>query len=132
MRVDAKETFTESDKDGNMQNGIGSQLVKLNPVDEEQTAEELMERNREATEEKVNKCYPEVNGRARSALITREDDGVLGEEAELLQHSLVLGRGLQALPSRDLGLLHGCVGVRSAGCSALGAGHAVGNGRKRK
>jgi hypothetical protein len=85
---------SQSDKDGNMQNGIGSQLVKLNPVDEEQTAEELMERNRQATEEKVNKCYPKVDRRARSALITGEDNGILVEEAELLQHRLVLGSGL--------------------------------------
>jgi hypothetical protein len=46
MRVDAKETFTESDKDGDVQNEIGGQLVKLNPVDEEETMEKFMERNR--------------------------------------------------------------------------------------
>jgi hypothetical protein len=84
MRVDAKQTFTQNDKDGNVQNGVGGQLVKLNPVDEKQTAKEFMERNRKATEEKINKCYPEVDGRARSALITRKDHRLLVEEAELL------------------------------------------------
>jgi hypothetical protein len=35
----------------------------LSSKGEKQTAEEFMERNKNATEEKINKCYPEVDGR---------------------------------------------------------------------
>jgi hypothetical protein len=125
MRVDAKETFTESDKDGNVQNGIGGQLVKLNPVDEEQTAEKFMEGDGKTTDEEVDKCYLEVDGGMRSALITRKAHGFLVEQAQPLQHLVVLSSCLRALPSGDLGLLCGLAGVRGSGCASLGVRHAA-------
>jgi hypothetical protein len=114
-----------------MQNGVGGQLVQLNPIDEKQTAEKFMERDRKATEEEINECYPEIDGRAWSALSTRKDHRLFVEQAELLQHLLVLGSYLRVFPPGDLGLLHGCAGVRGAGCAALDMSHAVGSKRKK-
>jgi hypothetical protein len=39
---------------------VRGQLVKLNPIDEEETAEELMHRNRKPADEEVNKIYPKT------------------------------------------------------------------------
>jgi hypothetical protein len=60
VRVDAQEALAEGDKDVNVEERVRGQLVKLNPIDEEETAEELMHRNRKPTDEEVNKSYPET------------------------------------------------------------------------
>jgi hypothetical protein len=39
---------------------VRGQLVKLNPIDEEKTAEKLKHRNRKPANEEVNKGYPET------------------------------------------------------------------------
>jgi hypothetical protein len=39
---------------------IRGQLVKLNPIDEEETAEELMHRKRNPANKEVDKGYPET------------------------------------------------------------------------
>ena len=43
--MDAQEALTESDEDGDMEERVGGQLMELNPVNEEKTAEEFMDRS---------------------------------------------------------------------------------------
>jgi hypothetical protein len=51
VRVDAQEAFAEGDKDRNVEERVMGQLVKLNPIDEEETAEEFVHQNRKAADE---------------------------------------------------------------------------------
>jgi hypothetical protein len=44
---DPQETFTERDKTRNVKNGIGIQIMELNPVSEKKTAEERMRGKRQ-------------------------------------------------------------------------------------
>ena len=41
--MDAQEGFAESDKKGNVQDGVGSQLMQLNPVDKQKSTQKLMD-----------------------------------------------------------------------------------------
>jgi hypothetical protein len=57
---DPQETLTERDKTRNVQNGVGIQIVKLNPVGEKKPTEERMRGKRKPPEEKGEEEYPEV------------------------------------------------------------------------
>ena len=63
MGVDAEETFAESNEDRDVEDGVGSQLVQLNPVNKEESPKELMNRQGEAAKEKISKNYPISFGR---------------------------------------------------------------------
>ena len=43
IRSDSKEAFAKGDKNRNMKDGIGGQLVQLNSIDKEKTAEEIVD-----------------------------------------------------------------------------------------
>jgi hypothetical protein len=45
VRVDAQETLTEGDKDGDMEKGVWGQLVMLDPVNKKQTTKKFVDRN---------------------------------------------------------------------------------------
>jgi hypothetical protein len=47
MGLDPQETFTERDETCNVQNSIGIQIVKLNPISKKETSEERMRGERE-------------------------------------------------------------------------------------
>ena len=48
MRVDAQETFTECDENGDVEKRVWGQLVQLDPVDKKQATKEFMDRNSKA------------------------------------------------------------------------------------
>jgi hypothetical protein len=58
--MDAQEAFTEGDKYRNVEERVRGKLVKLDPVDEEETTEELVHMNGKTTDKEVNECYPET------------------------------------------------------------------------
>jgi hypothetical protein len=60
MGFDPQETFTERNKTHNVQDGVGIQIVKLNPVGEEKPTEERMRGKRKPPEEKIKEKYPEA------------------------------------------------------------------------
>jgi hypothetical protein len=63
MGVDAEETFTKSDENGDMDDGIGSQLVQLNLVNEKESPKELMNMHGEAAKEESSENYQISFGR---------------------------------------------------------------------
>jgi SOS response regulatory protein OraA/RecX len=75
--MDAEETLAESNKNGNMEKRIRGQLMQMNPVDEQETTEELMDRSGKTANEKVNECYPESDGGMLEAFIARKPQGLL-------------------------------------------------------
>ena len=56
--MDAKEAFAESYKNGNVEDGVGSQLVQLNPVNKKESAKKLMNMHGEAVKEEISENYP--------------------------------------------------------------------------
>jgi hypothetical protein len=75
--MDAEETLAESNKNGNMEKRIRGQLMQMNPVDEQETTEELMDRSGKTANEKVNECYPESDRGMGEAFITKKPHGLL-------------------------------------------------------
>jgi hypothetical protein len=53
MVVDAKETLAESDENINVEDGVGSQLVQPNPVNEEDSPKELVNMHGKAAKEEI-------------------------------------------------------------------------------
>jgi hypothetical protein len=58
-------------KNRNVEYGIGSQLVQLNPVDQDKSPKELMNKNRKAMNEEVRKDYSISFGWIGGRLIPR-------------------------------------------------------------
>lgn len=50
--VNAEEGFTQSNKDGNVEDGIGSQLPELNPLEEKKRAKKLVGGERKSAKQK--------------------------------------------------------------------------------
>jgi hypothetical protein len=57
MGMDVEKTLTESAANRNVEDGIVSQLVQLNPIDKEKSLKELMNRDRKAAKEEVGEDY---------------------------------------------------------------------------
>jgi hypothetical protein len=53
--VNAEEGLTQSNEDGKVENGIGSQLPELNPVEEKERAKKLVGRERKPVKQKSGK-----------------------------------------------------------------------------
>jgi hypothetical protein len=87
--------------------------MQLNPVNKEKSTEKLMDGGGKVANDVVDESYPESNRRAREAFVAREDQRVLLHQAQLLEGLMVLVGDFGSLPSRDLQLLHRCVGPRS-------------------
>jgi hypothetical protein len=62
MGFDPPETFTQHDEARYVQDGIGIQIVELNPVCEKESAEEFMWRKRKPAEDESKKEYLESYG----------------------------------------------------------------------
>jgi hypothetical protein len=59
---DPQEALTERDKARNVKDGIGIQVMELNPVSEKKTAEERMRGKRQTPQQESDKDYPESEG----------------------------------------------------------------------
>jgi hypothetical protein len=62
IRLDPEEALAKGDENRNVEDGIGSQLMKLQPVHEKQSTKKIMDRSREATNEVVNEANPIFHG----------------------------------------------------------------------
>jgi hypothetical protein len=109
---DSEEAFAKCDENRNVKDGIGGQLVQLNPINKKKTAEEIVDWGREAADEMINKTNPILHWRLGVAFFARKADGVLLlHEAKPLQHVGVLVGDFGSLPLKILG---GHLGFRSA------------------
>jgi hypothetical protein len=68
--------------------------VQLDPVDEQKAMKKLVDRNGKAANEEVDECYLESDWRTRRALISGHLQGLFLQQANLLQHLVVLGGDL--------------------------------------
>jgi hypothetical protein len=109
--VDAQETFTECDENGDVEERVWGQLVQLDPVDKEKATKKFENMNREAANEEIDKGYPETDRRMRRTLVSWHLHGLLVEQAHLFQHLVVLRGEFRPLPAGDLGLLHALFGA---------------------
>jgi hypothetical protein len=136
---DPHEAFTQCDKTRYVQDSVGIQIVKLNPVRKEESAEEGMRRKRESSEKEGEEKYSEARGWSRNDFwpsnenfhwVILEDANFLGALQFLLQelgldpvaHSGRIGIG-------GLGLLHGSTGGGRASL-AHGSGAQLGTHRE--
>jgi hypothetical protein len=103
-----------------MEERIRGQLVKLNSIHEKEAAQELMNGNGKAANEKINKGYPETWRRMRGTLISWHPHSLLLEQAQFLEQLLVMRGDLGHFPSRDLVLLQALVGAGSDVLGQLG------------
>ena len=58
VRVNAQKAFTKHDEAGDMLDGIGGKIMKLDPINMEQSQKEWMQRKRKATGKMVGKDNP--------------------------------------------------------------------------
>jgi hypothetical protein len=114
VRVDAQESFAEGDEDIDVEKRIRGQVVKLNPIDKKEAADELMNGNSKVADEKVNKSYMKTRRCMRGTLIPWHLHGLLVEHAHPLEQAIVPRGDLGPLPAGDLVLLHAFVGARGA------------------
>jgi hypothetical protein len=63
MGVDAEEVFAKSNENGDMEDGIGSWLVQLYPINEKESPEKIMNRHGEAVKEEISENYAISFGR---------------------------------------------------------------------
>jgi hypothetical protein len=110
---DPQEAFTERDKARNVKDRIGIQVMELNPVSKEKTAEERMQGKRQTPQQEGNEDYPESRRRPGNDL--RASGKQL--RRHVLQESHLLSLGQFLVP--DLGLNPAANG-RAVGISHLG------------
>jgi hypothetical protein len=97
--MDSEEALAESYENRDMKDGIGSQLVKLQPIDKEQTTEEIMDGSRETADEMVNETNPIFDRRSRVAFFPGEAHRVfLLHQPKLLHQVDVLIGDLGSFP----------------------------------
>jgi hypothetical protein len=70
MGLDLQKALTERDKTHNMQNRIGIQIMKLNPIRKEKAAKKRVRRKRKSSEGESKKDYPKAWGRPGDDLWT--------------------------------------------------------------
>jgi hypothetical protein len=99
IRMDSEEALAESNENRDMEDGIGSQLMQLQPVNKEKTAEEIVNGGREAADKMVNKTDPILDRRRWIAFLAGEAQRVLLlHEPEFLHQVQVLVGDLGSLP----------------------------------
>ena len=104
--MDAEEALAKCNKNGNMEDGIGSQLVQLNPIDEKESPKELVNWDRETANEEIGKDYPISFGRICNGFITRDlHRPIICQQAHLLELAMILSGEFGSLPSGDPFLL---------------------------
>ena len=65
------------DENRNVKDGIGSQLVQLNPINKKKAAEEIVNWGRKATDKVINETNPVLHWRVWVAFFAGKADGVL-------------------------------------------------------
>jgi hypothetical protein len=117
---DPQEAFTKRDETRNVKDGIGIQIMQLNPVGKKKTTEERMRGKGQTPQQESDEDYPE--SRRRSG-----DDLRAGSERlrrRVLQETHLFGLGQFLVP--DLGLDpasdNGAIGVGCLGLLGGGAG----------
>jgi hypothetical protein len=63
-----QETFTEHDETRNVKNGVGIQVMELNPVSKKEATEKRMRRQRQTPQQKGDENYLESEGRPENDL----------------------------------------------------------------
>ena len=95
MRMDAKETLAESNKNGNVKERIWGQLMQLDPVDKKEATKKFMDRSGKAANKEIDECYPKSDRRMWKAFVSRKlQRFLLFQQTQFLQHLLVLGGDL--------------------------------------
>jgi hypothetical protein len=108
---DPQEAFTERDETRNVENSVGIQIVKLNPVGKEKTSKERMRGKQKSPKKKCKKDYPEARGwtgkdfRADGKSLRR----IVLQDADLLGalQVLLLDVGLDPVPNGGRVDIHG-------------------------
>jgi hypothetical protein len=115
-----QETFTERDEARNVKDGIGIQIMELNPISEKKTAEERMRGKRQTPQQEGDENYPESRRRPGN------DFRAGGERLRrrVLQEAHLLGLGQFLVPDLglDLAANDGAVGIGRLGLLGGGAG----------
>jgi hypothetical protein len=118
--LDPQEAFTERDKARNVKDGIGIQVVELNPVSKKKTTEERMQGKRQTPQQEGDEDYPESRRRPGNDLRA----GGERLRRRVLQEAHLLGLGQLLVP--DLGLdpaaNGGSVSIGRFGLLGSGAG----------
>ena len=104
IRRDSEEAFAKCDENRNVKDGIGGQLVQLNPVNKKKAAEEIVNWGRKAADEVINETNPVLHWRVGVAFFAGKADGVLFlHQAKPLQHVEVLVGDFRSLPVKIFG-----------------------------
>jgi hypothetical protein len=119
--MDAEEALAKCNEDGNMEDGLGSQLVQLNPINEEKSPKELVNWDGEAANEEVGENYPITIGRVWSCFITGDlHRPAVPSQAHLLELALIRRGEPGSLPFGDPFLLRSTGGTSGDVPGALG------------
>ena len=114
IRMDSEEALAKCDENRDMEDGIGSQLVKLQPIHKKQTAEEIMDGSRKAADKMVNEANPIFYRRRRVALLAGEAQRVfLLHQPQFFHQVDVLIGNLGSFPLRRSQILRRHLGFRS-------------------
>jgi hypothetical protein len=68
--MDAKETLAKCGEDRNVENGIRSQLIRLNPIDKQKPTKKFVDSNGQAANKEISENYPKTFRRIWSDLIS--------------------------------------------------------------
>jgi hypothetical protein len=123
--LDTKEALTEHDETCNVENGVGIQIMELNPISKEETLEERMRGKRKPSKEKSKKDYPEARRWPRYDFWAGGENlrWIILQEADLLAARQLLVADLALDPVHNNGLVHiGGLGFFHGGTTG-GAGH---------
>jgi hypothetical protein len=103
---DPEKALTEHDETRNVENGVGIQIVELNPVSKEKTSEERMRGKRKPSKEKSEKDYPKARRWPGYDFWTGGENlrQIILQEADLLgaRQLLVADLGLDPVPNNGL------------------------------
>ena len=117
--MDAEEALAKCDKDRNVKNRIGRQLVQLNPINEKESTKEFVNWKGQAANKEISEDYPKTFGRIGNGFITWDLHRlIVCQQAHLLELAVVLRGEFGSLPSRDLVFLRSSGGT---GGDVLGA-----------
>lgn len=101
MGVDTEETFAKSDDNGDMEDGIGSRLLQLNPVNENESPKKLMNMHGEAANEEISENYPISFGRIGGRFVPGSLHLLfINEQPQFLQLPVLCWIELRSVPSR--------------------------------
>ena len=100
--MDSKERFAQGDEDRDVEDGVGSKMVKLQSIHEQQPTKEVMDGSGKTTDEMVDKTYPVSHWRGWVAFFAGEANrfGFRGD-SQFLQEIQVLVCDLGPLPLRS-------------------------------